>query len=172
MVKIYKPTSGYDSFYQPYLDCVPDDGDLLQHLKDIQVETETLINRLPEEKLAFRYSENKWTIRDILVHLGDCERIITYRALRIARGDQTNLPGFDENLFVSNAGACTREVDGILKELALLREATIAFIETLSEDALNNTGTANNFAISARLMVNHIYGHQRHHLNIIRERYL
>ena len=171
MDKIYKP-SDYASFYQSYLDCVPNDGSLLQHLKDIQTETEKLISGLSEEKLTYRYSKNKWTIKDILVHLSDCERIFICRAMRIARADKTDLPGFDEKLFASNANANTRKVDDIIKELSALCTATLVFIETLDEESLDRTGTANGYEMSTRLLVNHIYGHQRHHLNIIRERYL
>ena len=172
MVKIYKPADDVPSFYQPYMDCVPNDGNLLQHLKDIQTETEKLISGLSEEKLTYSYRKDKWTIKDILVHLADCERVIIYRAMRIARADKTNLPGFDENLFASNANANSRKVDDIIKELSVLRVATLVFIETLDEESLDRTGTANGYPLSARLLVNHIYGHHRHHLNIIRERYL
>ena len=172
MKKIYKPTAGFPSFYQAYMDCVPNDGDLLQHLKDIQTETEELICSLTEEKLLFRYQAGKWSIKDIILHLADCERVITYRALRIGRGDKTDLPGFDENLLVSNAHADNRKINTILKELSALRDATLVFIETLDEEFLERTGTANGYSISARLLVNHIYGHHRHHLNIIKERYL
>ncbi|MCW3090055.1 MAG: hypothetical protein JWP81_1124 [Ferruginibacter sp.] len=172
MEKIYKPAAGYPSFYQQYMDQVPNDGNLLQHLKEIQKETEVLVAVLSEEQLDFSYSEGKWTIRDILVHLADCERVIIYRAMRIARGDKTPLPGFDENIFVANAHAKQRKPDHIMKELSALREATLVFIESLDQEALENTGTANGFPLSARLLINHIYGHQRHHLNIIREKYL
>lgn len=172
MGKIYKPLDGVVSFYQPYMDCVPDDGELLQNLKDIQVETEELISGLSEEKLRYRYDKNKWTIKDIMVHLSDCERVIVYRVTRIARGDKTNLPGFDENLLASNANAIKRDINNIMQELSAVRAATLVFIETLDEESLDRTGTANGYPLSARLLVNHIYGHQRHHLDIIRERYL
>ncbi len=172
MKKIYKPAGGYASFYQKYMDCVPNDGNLLQHLKEIKNETEELIVNLSEEKLTYRYSENKWTIKDILVHLADCERVLIYRAMRIARNDKTELPGFDESLFASYANGNNRKVVDILKELSILREATLVFIETLNEESLDRTGTANGYPMSTRLLVNHIYGHHRHHLNIIRERYL
>jgi len=172
MQLIQKPTSGYASFYQPYLDCVPDDENLLQHLKDIITETEVLIAPLSEEQLLHRYSAGKWTIKDIVLHLADCERIIIYRATRIARADATVLPGFDENLFVENAHANNRPIENILAELKAFRAASILFIDSLDDEALNRCGTANNFPLSARLLVNHLYGHHRHHLNIIRERYL
>jgi uncharacterized damage-inducible protein DinB len=172
MDKIYKPKSNVPSFYQPYMDCVPDDGNLFQHLRDIQTETEKLVFDLPEEKLMYSYQKDKWTIKDIMVHLSDCERVIVYRAMRIARSDKTDLPGFDENLFASNAHANTRKIDGIMKELSVLRAATLVFIDTLDEESLQRTGTANSYLLSAGLLVNHIYGHHRHHLDIIREKYL
>jgi uncharacterized damage-inducible protein DinB len=172
MEKINKPTNDVPSFYQPYMDCVPDDGNLLNHLREIQAETEQLISGLSEEKLSYSYSKNKWTIKDILVHLSDCERVLIYRAMRIARADKTNLPGFDENLFAANANAGNRKVEDMLKELSVLRAATLVFIETLDEESLDRTGTANGYPLSARLLVNHIYGHHRHHLNIVREKYL
>ena len=169
---IYKPKNGVPSFYQGYMDCVPDDGNLLLHLENIQSETEQLFSNLSEEKLLYRYQPNKWSIKDLLVHLADCERVITYRAMRIARCDKTDLPSFDENLFVSNANADKRNINNILKELSTLRNATLVFIESLDEEALERTGTANGYAISARLLVNHIYGHHQHHLKIIKEKYL
>lgn len=172
MKLIYKPVDGYPDFYQPYMDCVPDDGNLLQHLKEVIAETEALVAPLSAEQLSYRYSEGKWTIKDILLHLSDCERIIIYRATRIARADKTNLPGFDEDFFVANANAASRSVESLLEELKAFRAASLAFIETLDEAALDRTGTANNFQLSTRLLVNHLYGHHKRHLNIIRERYL
>lgn len=172
MKKILKPADNIPSFYQHYMDYVPDDGNLVLHLKDILTETENMIKNLSEEKLLYRYAKDKWTIKDTLVHLSDCERVIVYRAARIARGDKTDLPGFDENLFALNAHANDRNPDDILKELSVFRRATLAFIETLDEESLDRTGTANGYPLSARLLVNHIYGHHRHHLTILREKYI
>ena len=172
MKKIDKPTNDYPSFYQMYMDCVPNDGELILHLAAIVPETETLLSALSPQKLLFRYSEGKWTIKDIVLHLADCERVIIYRAMRIARADTTNLPGFDEDLFVANGGANKRDIDNIMAELKAYRTASICFIESLDNESLDRSGTANNFPLTARLMVNHLYGHHRHHLNIINERYL
>ena len=172
MISIDKPTGNYPSFYKAYMDNVPEDGILVNHLREIINETRSLIASLTEEQLLFRYQANKWTIKDILLHLADCERVIIYRAMRIARADQTNLPGFDENLFVINAGANKRDIEGIVNELEQCRAASIAFIESLDHSMLGRLGTANHFELSVRLLVNHLYGHHRHHLNIIKERYL
>jgi uncharacterized damage-inducible protein DinB len=172
MKKIFKPVSGYPAFFQQYLDVIPNDGNLLLHLRNILEETEQLVIDLPEEMLLYRYAEGKWTIKDTLVHVSDCERVLIYRAMRIARGDKTALPGFDEELLAAHANANKRALTDILNELETLRTSNIIFIGTLSDEALDRTGTANGNPVTARLLVNQIYGHHRHHLNIIRERYL
>jgi uncharacterized damage-inducible protein DinB len=171
MQLISKPTT-LPSFYQQYLDCVPEDGKLIQHLQEIIPETETLMASLSEDQLLYRYSEGKWSVKDIILHLADCERVIIYRAMRFARADMAALPGFDENIFAATANADQRTIGSLLSELKTLRAASIAFIESLEDEALNRTGTANGYELSARLLVNHVYGHHRHHLNIIQERYL
>ena len=172
MKSIAKPEAGYPSFYQPYLSKVPGDGELLKHLEEIMDETEKLARHLTEPELYFRYSEGKWTIKDIFLHLADCERIIIYRALRIARADKTELPGFDEDLFAREAHAGKREVQDIISELSAFRRASILFIESLDEEALGRSGRANGFDLTVRLLVNHLYGHHRHHLDIIYSKYL
>jgi uncharacterized damage-inducible protein DinB len=170
--KIYKPSETVAPFYQRYIDNVPDDGNLLIHLEDIFSETEEMISPLSEEKMNYRYAPGKWTIKDMLVHLSDCERIFVYRALRFSRGDETPLPGFEESSFAEFAAANEREKEDILREYSLVRESSIAFIESLSDEALNRKGTANGCSVSVRMLANLIYGHHKHHLNILRERYL
>jgi uncharacterized damage-inducible protein DinB len=127
---------------------------------------------LSEEQLNYRYAPGKWTIKDVLLHLSDCERILVYRTTRIARGDKTDLPGFDQEFFAANAHACERSLSSILNELKASRAATIIFLDTLNDEALDCNGTANGYPMQARLLVNHIYGHHEHHLDIIKDRYL
>jgi uncharacterized damage-inducible protein DinB len=170
--KIYKPTGPVVDFYQRYINLVPDDGNLLIHLEDICSETEELIHPLSEEKMNYRYAPGKWTIKDMLVHMSDTERVFVYRALRFSRGDQTDLPGFEESLFAEYARANEREKEDILREFSLVREASIAFVESLSDEALGRKGRASEHPVSVRLLVNLLYGHHKHHLNILRERYL
>ena len=172
MISIGKPTQNVPAFYQGYMDKVPGDGDLLHHLEVILAETDVLLRFLPEEKLLYRYAEGKWSIKDIILHLSDCERVIIYRAMRIARGDAANLPGFDENIFAENAHAGQRVVDSLMEELKQVRAASIYFIDTLDDTSLDRTGVANNYPLSARLLVNHVYAHHKHHLDIIKEKYL
>ena len=172
MKKFPKPTSGYAPYFQNYLNQTPDDGNLLTHLKNIEKETAQLVRSLSEEKLLFRYAEGKWTIKDVLIHLADAERIFAYRALRFARADETNLSGFDENTYVPAAAANDRKIGDILKEMAAVRAASIAFCKSLDRKTYKRSGTSNGKPISVAALVNLIYGHHRHHLNIIRERYL
>jgi hypothetical protein len=104
--------------------------------------------------------------------MSDSERIFVYRALRFSRGDETPLPGFEESLYALNACANDREKEDIMREYSLVRESSIAFVESLSDEALNRKGLANNNSLSVRYLVNLLYGHHKHHLNILRERYL
>ena len=157
---------------QAYIKLVPDDGNLLIHLEDIFSETQEILAPLSEEKMNYAYAPGKWTVKDMLVHLSDTERIFVYRALRFSRGDETPLPGFEESLFAANARANEREKEDIIREYSLVRESSIAFIESLSDEALDRRGLANNNLLSVRYIVNLIYGHHKHHLNILRERYL
>jgi uncharacterized damage-inducible protein DinB len=170
--KIYKPTGSAAPFYQKYLNLVPDDGNLLIHLEDIFSDTEELITPLAEEQMEFSYANGKWTIKDTLVHLSDSERIFIYRALRFSRGDETPLAGFEESDYARFAGANERTKEDIMREFSLVRESSIAFIESLSDDALDRMGSANGYPVSVRLLTNLVYGHHKHHLNILRERYL
>jgi uncharacterized damage-inducible protein DinB len=170
--KIYKPAEQGAPYMERYIKNVPDDGNLLIHLEDIFSETEEIINSLSEEKMSYRYEPGKWTIKDMLLHMSDSERIFIYRALRFSRGDETAVPGFEESIYAEHARANEREKEDIMREYSLVRESSIAFIESLSDEALDRKGTANNYLLSVRYIVNLIYGHHRHHLNILRERYL
>ena len=155
-----------------YIQLVPDDGNLLIHLEDIFSETEEIIHPLSEEKMNYRYAIGKWTIKDMMLHMCDTERIFIYRALRFSRGDETPLPGFEESLFAQHAGANERDKEDIIREYSLVRESSIAFVESLTDEALNRKGLANAIPLTVRYIVNLIYGHHKHHLNILRERYL
>ena len=172
MKKIYKPGEITAPFYQRYIHLVPDDGNLLIHLEDIFSETEELIEPLTDDQLNYRYAADKWTIKDILVHLCDTERIFVYRALRFSRGDETPLPGFEESDYAVYARANERPTGDIMREYSLVRESSIAFIESLDDEALNRKGSSNKYPVSVLLLVNLIYGHHKHHINILRERYL
>jgi uncharacterized damage-inducible protein DinB len=155
-----------------YIGLLPDDGLVLKHLAENLKTTADFILSLPAEKLTFRYAEGKWTIKEILVHLIDDERIYAYRALRFARNDQTELPGFEQDAYALHSGANERDVRDILKEFATVRHATISLFEGFDAQALFRIGVADGKVMSVRAAAYHIAGHEMRHLNIIRERYL
>lgn len=172
-MKIEKPEEGeYAPYAIRYIGLLPDDGLVLQHLADNLKATTEFILSLPAEKLTSRYAEGKWTIKEILVHLSDDERIYAYRALRFARQDKTELPGFEQDDYARHSGANERDIKDILREFAAVRKATISLFERMSREALVRTGVADGKVMSVRAAAYHIAGHELRHLNIIRERYL
>jgi uncharacterized damage-inducible protein DinB len=173
MMKIEKPAEGeYAPYTIRYIELLPDDGLVLQHLEDNLKATSDFILSLPEERLMTRYAEGKWTIKEILVHIIDDERIYAYRALRFARNDQTELPGFEQDEYAFQSGANERDIQDILQEFATVRKATISLFEGLNREALVRAGVADGKVMSVRAAAYHIAGHELAHLNIIKERYL
>jgi uncharacterized damage-inducible protein DinB len=155
-----------------YIKLLPDDGLLLKHLQDNFIAMKQLILSLPDDKLNYRYAQNKWTIKEILVHIIDDERIYAYRALSFARNDKTELPGFEQDDYVSLSGAGERSLENIFEEYESVRRSTIALFNGLPEDCFLRMGTANSNKATVRAMAYHIAGHELHHLNIIKEKYL
>lgn len=173
MKKIEKPKEGeFPPYAIMYIGLLPDDGLVLKHLKNNMKATKDLILSLPEEKLLYRYAEGKWTIKELLVHIIDDERIYGYRALRFARNDATELPGFEQDDFARYSGANDRKLKSILKEYAAVRDSTIALFEGLEAAAFTRSGVANNNRATVRALAYHIAGHELHHINILKERYL
>jgi uncharacterized damage-inducible protein DinB len=157
-----------------YIKLLPDDGMVLQHLWDNFVAAKKLIYNLPEEMLYYRYAEGKWSIKEVLVHIVDDERIFAYRALRFARGEQMNLIGFDQDAYALLSRADERSLDNIFEEYEAVRKSTIALFNGLPEESLTRmgkgTGTFNNATV--RALAYHIAGHEQHHINLIKELYL
>jgi uncharacterized damage-inducible protein DinB len=170
---IEKPGNGeYPSYAHVYIDLLPGDGLILQHLSDNLSATKEFIGSIAPASLLHRYAGGKWTIKEILGHVVDDERIYVYRALRFARNDSTELPGFDQELFARYSEANNREIGDLLEEFATVRRSTIAFFSSLSDASLMRTGVADGHRVSVRALAYHIAGHELRHMNIIRERYL
>jgi uncharacterized damage-inducible protein DinB len=161
----------YVPYYGKYISLVPD-GDLVETLRAQIGDTLSLLRTIPEQRASYRYASGKWSIKEVVGHMADVERIMTYRALRIARGDATPLPGFDENSYVPAGNFEARSLASLAHEFEEVRRATVAFLETLEPDAAARRGSANNNEISARALAYIIAGHERHHVGILRERYL
>ncbi|NAS14045.1 DinB family protein [Poritiphilus flavus] len=179
MRMIKKPkTSEYPAYSSIYMDLLKGDGNILQQLWDNFKEIREFVSGLDEETLYHRYAPGKWTIKEILVHLIDDERIFAYRALRYARNDETPLHGFDENHYTQYSGANERSLESIFEEYEWVRRATISLFEYLPEEAFLRGGEGIDFDGSfvnrrtVRALAYHIAGHELRHFNIIKERYL
>ena len=163
--------SEYAPDYQGYVDQVSE-SDIMTVLRDELDELDVLLARVPAEKETYAYAEGKWTIREIIGHLIDGERVFGYRALCIARGEKQNLPGFDQNDYMLTAPYGHIELEDLLSELRLVRLSNIAMFRSLDEEAWNRAGTANANEITVRALAFIMAGHVRHHMNVLQERYL
>jgi uncharacterized damage-inducible protein DinB len=172
-IRIAKPLPGeYPDYAAMYIKWAPLDGRILEQLKAQVEKTEKFVSRLSKKQLKGKYAPGKWTIREILLHIIDSERIFSYRALRIGRGDTTPLPGFEQDDYTSYSRANERSVASILEEYRTVRKATLSLFKTFSEEDLLRKGTANGNLVSVRALLYHLAGHELHHLQIIKERYL
>jgi hypothetical protein len=160
----------YPPFYSGYVAAIPD-GDIIALLRSTGEELKTTLARIPESKGSFRYADDKWSIKVLLGHVIDGERIFTYRALRVARGDQTPLPGFEENDFAVTSKSDARTVADLAAELAAVRESSVRLFESLPDEAWTRRGTVSGKSVSVRALAYITAGHAKHHLNVLRERY-
>jgi hypothetical protein len=164
------PSEEAAPFYKDFLAAFPD-GRVGLHLQAQVVELEELCAGLTESGAMFRYAEDKWTIKEVIGHLLDTERVFAYRLLRISRGDVTELPGFDENIYAPEGQFNRRDVQGLVSEFRLQRASTLALVDGIPSAAWPRVGTANGFRTSARAVVYIILGHTAHHWSLLRERY-
>ena len=169
---IHKPSSSeLSDYYQSYLKYIPED-DLLAVLKTQQQVIQAFFGSVSLEMESFRYAEGKWMLKEVAGHMCDTERILTYRALRIARNDKLPLHGFDENSYTVNANYKTRRLSNILEELISVRQSTVLLFENMSPQMFDCKGTANENEASVRGLLFFIVAHARHHMGVIQERYL
>jgi len=172
---IQKPSKDeYPPYSNTYMELVADDGAVLQGMKDSFSKIKKFIYGLPEDKLYHRYAEGKWSIKEILVHIVDDERIFAYRALRYARSDKTELHSFEQDAYAFNSKANGRSLESIFDEYEAVRHSTIAMFNGFPEEAFMrwgaNTGNVN--VRTVRALAYHIAGHELQHMKIIKERYL
>ncbi len=173
MKKIARPAAGeYLPFSIAYISKVPEEGLLTEYLSGNAAEISNLLASLSEEKLCRRYAEGKWNLKEVLGHIIDTERVFSYRALCIARNDQSAFPGFDQDDYAQSSNAGNRSMGSLLHEYAMVRAGTIALLESFDDAAWLRKGFASNHTLSVRAAAYQIVGHELHHLAIIRERYL
>lgn len=158
-------------YYQNYVGLVKG-NDVIRELKDQILNIQAIISEIPEEKEGYAYAEGKWTIKQVLGHIIDTERIFGYRAMRFARKDKTPLPGFDENAFVANSNFNDRTLYELGHEFAIVREANVAMFKTFGLEELNQIGVANGVEVSVRAIIFLIAGHATHHVHVLKTKYL
>ncbi len=157
-------------FYRGYIASVPE-GDLIDHFVRQTDEVRALFSSLSEEAALRRYASGKWSIKEILGHIIDVERVMDYRLLRISRGDATPLSGFDHDAYVPAGRFDRRPLGSLIEEHAAVRGATLALLQSLDAEDLAHRGTSNNFPVTARALAWIIPGHEQHHLSVLREKY-
>jgi len=165
------PDSEIPPFFRGYVDAVPRHGGLIDTLVAQISSFPALLSRFPEANTEVGYAPGKWSLKQSIEHVNDTERIFTYRLLRIARGDQTPLPGFDQDAYVANSHANARPWSELIAEFTAVRAATLAFVRGLPDDAWTRTGISSGAHSSARLFAYVIAGHVAHHAALIESSY-
>jgi len=160
----------YAQHYAPYVSLIRD-GDVLDALQRQGRDVAALLGRVGEERSHHRYAEGKWSIREVTGHLSDSERVFTYRALTFARGDATPLPPFDENAWAAVSNADQRPMSALVEEMVAVRAATLTLFQGFTGTEWARWGTASGHKITVRALAYIVLGHERHHLNVLRERY-
>lgn len=160
----------YLAYYERYISLVPD-GNLVDILVNQHRDTQRMLQALDDERGLHAYAAGKWTIKEVIGHLGDAERVFSYRALRFARGDGQPVAGFDENAYAPAGRFNERPIADLVDEFRAIRESTVHLFRHLNEDEMARRGIANSNPISVRALGFVIAGHERHHAKLLRERY-
>ncbi len=160
----------YNSYYETYIKEI-EGNDILKILNEQNKKTQEVLNSFSEHKGNYRYADGKWTVKEVVGHLLDTERVFAYRALCIARGEKKSLPGFEQDDYVKDGNFNSRNLSDLNYEFRLLRESNLLLFRSFSEDMLNKRGTANSSAITVRAILWIIAGHEKHHVKILLERY-
>jgi hypothetical protein len=170
MIRIPKPQpEEHAEYYAKYIKLVGDDA--LGALRAQSASTPRLLSGLSDAQAMHRYAPGKWSVKEVVGHLLDGERVFSYRALRIARADATPLPGFDENAWVPPAHFDRRPMPDLVADYQTVRAATVALFSSFDEEALTRVGTANDTPFSVRALAHIIAGHELHHVGLLRDRY-
>jgi len=163
--------SEYDPYYEHYVSLAAG-HDIIGLLGSQPTRLQDIFTAMPEEKGDFRYAEGKWSIKELLGHIIDGERMFAYRTFRISRGDETPIEGFEQDGYIENAHSNDRSFADLLDEFSLLRRANMIFFKNMTDDAWLRAGTANNVKVSVRALAYIMAGHIEHHLEVLKDRYL
>ncbi|MDP2302760.1 MAG: DinB family protein [Ignavibacteria bacterium] len=168
----FKPeTSEYDKFYQTYMDYLPDELDIIGQLLTQKQIVLDFISSLTEDSALFSYAEGKWTIKEVLGHMIDTERVFSYRVLAISRGEQQKLPGFEQDDYVINGKFNLRPLKSLSNEYESLRNSNIALFRSFETGQLSRKGIASEKSVSVNALLFMLTGHELHHIKILREKY-
>ena len=167
-----RPAKGdYGEYYQKYVDLVKGD-DIFRILVEQNMDSQNVLNSFSESKGNYKYAEGKWTVKEVIGHMMDVERIFAYRALCIARGETNPLPGMDQDMYVSNGSFNKRQLFDLNYEYRLLRESNILLFGGFDKSVLQNKGTASGYVVTVLALMFMTVGHEKHHLNVLMERYI
>ncbi|MBJ7929285.1 damage-inducible protein DinB [Bacillus toyonensis] len=163
-------TNEYNPYYSTYIKLVPD-GDIIHILEQQMKETNLLLKDISDSEGHFRYAPNKWSIKEVIGHIADTERIMAYRLVSIARGETAELPGYNDDMYVLRAAFDKQSMQDLLTNLTVVRQSTVHLLKSLDTDAWLQRGIANNSEVTVRALANIIAGHELHHRQIIKVRY-
>jgi hypothetical protein len=164
-------TEEYMAYYEQYVSLVGE-SPLIESLAKQLTSTTELLSDIPEQQSNYLYAEGKWTLKEVIGHISDTERVMSYRLLRIARGDKTPLPGYDQDEFMNGSSFQDWTLSQIIEDYISVRKSTITLLRGISDEAWQRMGTANGADISARALAYIIAGHELHHWNVIHNKYL
>jgi DinB superfamily len=169
---IRPPETEIPSFFAGYVNAVPADAGVIEILAGQLASFPALLRQFPEPRTEIAYAPGKWSLKQAIEHVNDAERIFSYRMLRIARGDQTPLPGFEQDDYVANSWANARPWSGLIEDFEAVRRATLSLARSLPDDAWVRTGTASGAHSSARMFAYVIAGHVAHHAGVVESKYV
>lgn len=165
-------TEEYAPFYADYVQRAQARGDVLTALSQQIEEIQAALGKLTEEQALFRDAPKEWSIKEVMGHLNDVERVFSYRLLRVSRNDPTPLPGFEQNDYVREAGYDRYRLNDLIQEFEYLRRANILAIRSMGDESMLRRGTASGYTVSARALIHMIVGHVDHHMASLHEKYL
>ncbi len=166
-----KPKQGdYNPYYDTYISLI-EDNDIIKVLEDQIKTSETYLRTFTEENGNYSYADGKWTVKEVLGHIIDTERIMAYRALAFARNENQPLPGFEQDDYVAKSNFNKRSLDDLINEFKIVRESNIILFKSFDEEILNRRGTASESEITVLALIYIIAGHEKHHMKFLRERY-
>lgn len=160
----------FPAYYNYYMEL--SEGELVESLKKAHDTTQIILTSISEQQAMYRYAPGKWTIKEIVQHLIDSERIYAYRALRFARQDQTELSGFEQDDYAAVADANRRSMADLAHEFAMVRNATVALFESFTSEMLEKEGVANKSRVTVSSIGRVCVGHEIHHMDVIKSKYL